>query len=241
MTNSIERMKRYLLDNRKKNYNKYIDGLIDVKTILSETDLPRHALYKAIDEIEPEATKIRKQNIEIRESKEINRIYNYMKEGIPFEYMEFDKIALFGESSKYVKETNETILKNRIYHIVKKRIEDVEYAFIKQDNLVSMVRRILAIKELEEGNSGFSVSKKFGLHTSNVYRIQKQFQENHSYLPDVNDTTANVILRNIEIYEKFLEGNKAKNLSKEYNIREEMIKLIISVMKDIFDNIKHTK
>lgn len=238
MTNSIEQMKRHLLDNERKVFNQYIEGSVDIKMILSETGLPRYAWYKAIEEIEPEATKIRKNNIEEKERKEVEKICTYIKQGIPFEYMKYDKKALFRASSKYVtEEANEIIIKNRVYNIIKKRVKDLDHAFIKFDNLLSMVKRIYAINELEEGKSGFSVSKKYGIFTSNIYRMQKQFHETKKYLIDVNEVTANVILRNIDIYNKSLEGIENELIAKEYEIDKDMVNVIIEVMKDIFDNL----
>ncbi|TDL95510.1 helix-turn-helix domain-containing protein [Macrococcus carouselicus] len=233
MANNLQKAMDYLTANNRENLNRFKEGMLDVPHITQKTGVSNRTVYKVLENIEPEAVKTRKKNIEKRRKNEITRIIDAVEQGIPYEYLNYNKADLFGYSSKFLTMDDGDKIKNRIQNLLRSYDPDSAFTFYKLDYLTKAVRRIKMLQEIEKGKTVFAVAKEFNIHSPTLYRIQKQYVESSKYLPEVTTEQNSIIIKNMKIFEDFKNNYNINKIAKVYKIDRGLVVTIIKVMKDV--------
>lgn len=226
-------MKRYLTENNREMLNKYEKGYISVKDIIKDTDLDRHYFYNVANELDGSLGEKRKEN----RFDELEKLVDQILLCIPFEYIEIDYNVVFGERSNIKSETK-TKQKVRLTNILtKNKIMPKNFKCISIERTLSTwYRTYLFSKEILAGDkSGYSIAKDYNLNPSKVYDVRDYMRnnDNNKILASESDEQEQQFLKNMEIYEKYKNGESKESLSQKYKIDIEYIGRIIESLKEI--------
>lgn len=167
-----------------------------------------------------------------------------IKENIPYEYMNIDEIKLFGKSSKYLKEKDNSVKKARITNILRESgiiISESEFKFMNYNFVETMYRKIMVIEAYKSGKSGFSISKLFNTYPSIVYKILDSYNKTGRYINNVSPLQESVFIRNINVFDKYKEGWSVNELAEKFEFKLEYLEKIIKVLLNVEKNIINFK
>lgn len=234
-----QQMIMYLTKDNRAKINEYILGYLNVKDITKETGLDRYVFYTAIEDINPDIPKIRKDN----RNEVMQNIEKQIIRCIPFENLEFDVGKIFGKNNKYesVPQYKQKIrLSNRL------RINGFElndFQFVSKSVLLSWYKRYKTREQLSLGEiSGYEIAQRYKLNTATVYGIKREMEEEKPLLHATSEAQEAMFLENIEILIEYTKKDDIQELAKLYNEEEWLIKVVIETMQEletiIKDNIK---
>lgn len=243
---SIESLISYLNKNNRRKIKAFVDGEIDIQYILRETGAKREEFYQAIHKMEDEnhIIKSRKDNVLLQRKIISEEIFEMIKENIPYEYMNIDEIKLFGKSSKYLKEKDNSVKKARITNILRESgiiISESEFKFMNYNFVETMYRKIMVIEAYKSGKSGFSISKLFNTYPSIVYKILDSYNKTGRYINNVSPLQESVFIRNINVFDKYKEGWSVNELAEKFEFKLEYLEKIIKVLLNVEKNIINFK
>lgn len=230
---SIESLIDYLTKDNRKNIRAFVDGEIDVQYIIRQTGVKREDFYRVINS---RIIKNRKDNVMLQRKLISEKIFDMIKENIPYEYMNIDEVKLFGKSSKYLKEKKSSVKKSRISNILREHgiiISESEFKFMNYNLMETVYRKIMVIESYKLGFSGYKLAKMFNTYPSIVYKILDDYNESGRYIDNVSLLQESIFKRNLELYEKYKNGTSVIDLSAEYDIKTEYLDRNINVLMDI--------
>src|SRR5699024_8830623 len=223
-----EIMIEYLVKNNRKNVQEYILGYKTVKDILKETGLPRYAFYTAINNLNTNIHKYRREHkMEI-----LSSIHKQIMRCITYEYIKFEPKQLFGRNSSFENfkiDKQKGILDN-LLDINGFDIADMH--FISLSRIFSWYKRYCVRKDLKKGaETGYQIGNKYNINKSTVYIIKREMKENKPLLSGTSDKQENILLENIEISYKYKNGETIQDLSETYHIEEWLLKILLESME----------
>ncbi|HHB0448405.1 MULTISPECIES: hypothetical protein [unclassified Staphylococcus] len=231
-----QQMIMYLTKDNRAKINEYILGYLNVKDITKETGLDRYVFYTAIEDINPDIPKIRKEN----RNKVMQDIERQIKRCIPFENLEFDVGQIFGKNNKYeaVPQYKQKIrLSNRL------RINGFEltdYQFVSKNVLLSWYKRYKTREQLKLGEiTGYQIAKKYKLNTATVYGIKREMEENKPLLHATSESQEAMFLENIDMFGEYQNKKDIKEIANKHNEEEWIVKVVIETMQELEDVIEN--
>jgi len=231
-----EIMIEYLVKNNRENVQEYILGYKTVKDILKETGLPRYAFYTAIDDLNPDIPKFRKDN----RMKILSNIHEQIKRSIPYEFIKFEPAQLFGRSSSFENfkiDKQKGILDNLL------EINGFDLSnmhFISLSRMFSWYKRYRVRKDLKKGaETGYQIGNKYNINKSTVYIIKKEMKENKPLLSSTSTTQEQIFLENIEINEQYKKGSTIQELAEKYNVEEWLLNVVLESMIYVEETIEN--
>lgn len=234
---NLELMLDYLTKDDRKNYKDYIFGYKKAKDIVEETGLPRHTFYIAVNKLDPKI----KEHKNSRKINVLNTVYQQVKRSIPFEYIEFDVEKLFGRNNKF----NDYSLKQKRNAVINKldtngfELNDAHFMTMKR--MKTWYKRYCIKQDLiKNEETGYKIAKKYKIATSVVFNIKKDLNETKPLLKSIDLKQENILLENIEIYNKYNKGATPRELSEEYNLNVWLIKVITKYVKDMIKEVTNT-
>lgn len=227
---NLDKMLDYLKKDNKQNFKEYMYGYKKVKDILQETGLPRHTFYTAIKEIDPDITEHKNS----KKLKVLNDIYIQIQRSIPFEYLEFDVEKLFGRNNKYedlsiVKKRNAVINKLNTNEFDINNIAIMSEKRIKTWYIRHCIKNDLLLNQ----ETGYKIAKKYQVVTNTVFSIKKDLHQNKPLLKSIDIEQQNILLENIDIYNKSKKGRTVKELADEYDLKVWLVKVIIKYVREM--------
>lgn len=228
-------MIEYLVKNNRENVQEYILGYKTVKDILKETGLPRYAFYTAIEELNPDIPKIKKE----KKNEILDTIHKQIMRCIPYEHIEFDAKRMFGRNGafeSYTIDKQKSILVN-LLDINGFEISD--RTFISLSRMLSWYKRYRIRNDLRKGTeTGYSIGKKYDISTSTVYIIKKNMKENKQLLTGTTLLQESILLENFEIYKQYKNGKTKEQLIEDYNIEQWILNILLNSMRIVEETIE---
>lgn len=242
--NDREKAKNFLSENNRERLKDYINGYYTVATLTKEADVDRSMLYLAISDLDPDATKKRK-DIKFDILKDLVEKINLC---IPYEQMGLDLERLMGKDSGFINKpiaTQKKRISDLRYRTSQKQIEfDKDFEFILQKKVNAWYRNYLIHKEIEEGVvTPYKIAKKYGVDPRKVYEINSFFAKDS----DENKTKKNGVtleqkqrfLENVKIFEEYEAGVDITKLSSKYDFnKEDLVQKIISSIEEAKSQLK---
>lgn len=225
------RMINYLTQNNREKLSQYIKGHLSVTDICEETGMPRYVFYTAINTINPNITKLRR-NTKVGE---LNIIMEQLSQAIPYEFVQFDDSKVFKNVENF-RNISDNYQKIQIRNTLSKHDFDLkDIKMINIDSCYTWLKKYLAKQDLLEGKlTGYKIAKKLGIYTNEVYYIKKVIANNGKYLvKNISSKQEEAFQQNMKIYEEYIEGLSTKTLSQTYDIEEWIINIVISVFKEL--------
>lgn len=234
---NLELMLKYLTKDDRKNYKDYIFGYKKAKDIIEETGLPRHTFYIAVNKIDPNI----KEHKNSRKLTALNIVYQQVKRSIPFEYIEFDVEKLFGRNNKF-DEYSLTKKRNAVINKLNANEFDLKDAYFMTMKRMKTWYKRYCIKQdlIKNEETGYKIAKKYQIATSLVFNIKNELNETTPLLKSIDLKQENIMLQNIEIYEKYKQGSTPRELSEAYNLNVWLIKVITKYVKDMINEVTNT-
>lgn len=225
------RMINYLTQNNREKLSQYIKGHLSVTDICEETGMPRYVFYTAINTINPDITKLRR-NTKVGE---LNIIMEQLSQAIPYEFVQFDDSKVFKNVENF-RGISDTYQKIQIRNTLTKHDFDLkDIKMVNIDSCFTWFKKYLVKQDLLDGKlTGYKIAKKLGIYTNEVYYIKKVIANNGKYLvKNISSKQEEAFQQNMKIYEEYIEGQSTKTLSQIYDIEEWIINIVISVFKEL--------
>lgn len=225
------RMINYLTQNNREKLSQYIKGHLSVTDICEETGMPRYVFYTAINTINPDITKLRR-NTKVGE---LNIIMEQLSQAIPYEFIQFDDSKVFKNVENF-RGISDNYQKIQIRNTLTKHDFDLkDIKMVNIDSCFTWFKKYLVKQDLLEGKlTGYKIAKKLGIYTNEVYYIKKVIANNGKYLvKNISSKQEEAFQQNMKIYEEYIEGQSTKTLSQIYDIEEWIINIVISVFKEL--------
>lgn len=232
-----ERAKTFLSENNNAKLNDFINGYYTMATLTKEAGVDRSMLYLAMSDLDPNATKKRKE-IKFDILKDLVEQINVC---IPYEHMDIDLERLMGKDSDFVNKpiaTQKRRISDLRYRTSQKQIDfDKDFEFILQKKVNAWYRNYLIHKEIEERVAIPSdIAKKYGVDPRKVYEINAFFDENPNQhnikKKGVTLEQKQRFLENVKMFEEHEAGIDITDLSKKYELDEDLVKRIISSVEE---------
>ncbi|MDW4023654.1 hypothetical protein QI305_12060 [Staphylococcus saprophyticus] len=236
-TNTRESAKKFLSKNNYARLNDYINGYYTMATLTKEAEADRSILYLAISDLDPNATKKRKE-IKFDILKDLVEKINVC---IPYEHMDIDLERLMGKDSDFVNKpiaTQKRRISDLRYRTSQKQIDfDKEFEFILQKKVNTWYRNYLIHKEIEEKvATPYKIAKKYGVDPRKIYEVNDFFNvnatENKIKKNGVTLEQKQRFLENVKIFEEHEAGMDINDLAKKYELNEDLVKRIISSIEE---------
>lgn len=225
------RMINYLTQNNREKLSQYIKGHLSVTDICEETGMPRYVFYTAINTINPDITKLRR-NTKVGE---LNIIMEQLSQAIPYEFVQFDDSKVFKNVENF-RGISDNYQKIQIRNTLTKHDFDLkDIKMVNIDSCFTWFKKYLVKQDLLDGKlTGYKIAKKLGIYTNEVYYIKKVIANNGKYLvKNISSKQEEAFQQNMKIYEEYIEGQSTKTLSQTYDIEEWIINIVISVFKEL--------
>lgn len=224
-------MINYLTQNNREKLSQYIKGHLSVTDICEETGMPRYVFYTAINTINPNITKLRR-NTKVGE---LNIIMEQLSQAIPYEFVQFDDSKVFKNVENF-RGISDNYQKIQIRNTLTKHDFDLkDIKMVNIDSCFTWFKKYLVKQDLLDGKlTGYKIAKKLGIYTNEVYYIKKVIANNGKYLvKNISSKQEEAFQQNMKIYEEYIEGQSTKTLSQTYDIEEWIINIVISVFKEL--------
>lgn len=224
----------YLERDDKSKLKEFEKGYIDTKEILADLNVPRQNLYLALWEEYPHVIENRKQH----RTNVFKYLIKQIKNCIPIEYVSFDGKSYFGKNSLYHTEPLDK-QKLRITRNFKSYESELEgFVFITKKTLYVWYRDYKIIEELKSGDKTITqLSKKYKTPNTNITKLKNNYEEGKRFKVKAPIEQEKVFMRNIQIYGQYVSGKTIDQLSKEYDISEEICNKIIESLDDVKSDI----
>lgn len=220
-----------MTQNNREKLSQYIKGHLSVTDICEETGMPRYVFYTAINTINPDITKLRR-NTKVGE---LNIIMEQLSQAIPYEFVQFDDSKVFKNVENF-RGISDTYQKIQIRNTLTKHDFDLkDIKMVNIDSCFTWFKKYLVKQDLLDGKlTGYKIAKKLGIYTNEVYYIKKVIANNGKYLvKNISSKQEEAFQQNMKIYEEYIEGQSTKTLSQIYDIEEWIINIVISVFKEL--------
>ncbi|MGY0683140.1 hypothetical protein ACW7DJ_00495 (plasmid) [Mammaliicoccus sciuri] len=225
------RMINYLTQNNREKLSQYIKGHLSVTDICEETGMPRYVFYTAINTINPDITKLRRNT----KVSELNIIMEQLLQAIPYEFVQFDDSKVFKNVENF-RGISDNYQKIQIRNTLTKHDFDLkDIKMVNIDSCFTWFKKYLVKQDLLDGKlTGYKIAKKLGIYTNEVYYIKKVIANNGKYLvKNISSKQEEAFQQNMKIYEEYIEGQSTETLSQIYDIEEWIINIVISVFKEL--------
>jgi len=241
--NDRTRAKNFLSENNRERLNDYINGYYTMATLTKEVDVDRSILYLAISDLDPEATKKRKE-IKFDILKDLVEKINVC---IPYEHMDIDLERLMGKDSDFINKpiaTQKRRISDLRYRTSQKQIDfDKDFEFILQKKVNAWYRNYLIHKEIEEKvATPYKIAKKYGVDPRKVYEINAFFDGNPTESKvkksGVTLEQKKQFLENVKIFEEYEAGMDITELSKKHKLNENLIQRIVLSIEEAKKQLK---
>lgn len=220
-----------MTQNNREKLSQYIKGHLSVTDICEETGMPRYVFYTAINTINPDITKLRR-NTKVGE---LNIIMEQLSQAIPYEFVQFDDSKVFKNVENF-RGISDNYQKIQIRNTLTKHDFDLkDIKMVNIDSCFTWFKKYLVKQDLIDGKlTGYKIAKKLGIYTNEVYYIKKVIANNGKYLvKNISSKQEEAFQQNMKIYEEYIEGQSTKTLSQTYDIEEWIINIVISVFKEL--------
>ncbi|WP_312683592.1 hypothetical protein [Mammaliicoccus sciuri] len=220
-----------MTQNNREKLSQYIKGHLSVTDICEETGMPRYVFYTAINTINPDITKLRR-NTKVGE---LNIIMEQLSQAIPYEFVQFDDSKVFKNVENF-RGISDNYQKIQIRNTLTKHDFDLkDIKMVNIDSCFTWFKKYLVKQDLLDGKlTGYKIAKKLGIYTNEVYYIKKVIANNGKYLvKNISSKQEEAFQQNMKIYEEYIEGQSTKTLSQIYDIEEWIINIVISVFKEL--------
>ncbi len=231
-----QKMIMYLTQNNREKIYEYIMGYMNVRDILKETGAPRYAFYTAIEEINPEIPKLRKDN----RDEQLKIIQKQILRSIPFVYLKFDIDKLFGRNGNFKKESIQKQKTAILRRLNDSNLSLNDFIFVSKNWMESWYKKVLIYEDHKKGCTGMSIARRYNVSTTFVYTFIAKLNDNNNRLIDaVCYEQERIIIENINILRDYRKGKTIENISKEYEIEEWLVNIIIDCMIEIDESVKN--
>lgn len=232
-------MHHYLTKNNYEKYNDYIKGYYSAVNLADDAGVKRGIFYIIAESIDPDVIEKRKQ----KRNEKLKYIERAIKHVIPYEYMEFDQLGLFGYE-RYSK--NRTVSKDKtdVAVMLKQNKNDLDgFKFIVQSKMVAWYKNYLVsneIKHLDEtGKTLSEIARQNDMKTKKIYAFRDFVYENNGrFLKGVSEEQEKVFIHNCEMYKEYKETEiTEEKLAEKYSIPTIYLTPLINAYKDAEEKI----
>ena len=226
----------YLTQNNREKIYEYIMGYLNVRDILKETRAPRYAFYTAIEEINPEIPKLRKDN----RDEQLKIIQKQILRSIPFVYLKFDIDKLFGRNGNFKKESIQKQKTAILRRLNDSNLSLNDFIFVSKNWMESWYKKVLIYEDHKKGCTGMSIARRYNVSTTFVYTFIAKLNDNNNRLIDaVCYEQERIIIENINILRNYRKGKTIESISKDYEIEEWLVNIIIDCMNEIDESVRN--
>lgn len=228
-----QKMFMYLTKDNYKKYNEYIEGYYSAINLADDIGVQRITFYQVAENIDPKVIEKRKEKRQAR----LSYIEHAIKNVVPYEYMEFDELGLFG-FDRHSKNRPLNKSKMDVAVMLKQNKNDLNgFKFISFKNMQPWYKKYLVsleIKNNESGKKGTEIAREYNMLPNKFYELKKYMDEHDGrILSDITTTQEKVFITNAEMYHDYLDNKLSiEQLSKKYGREEIYIKPLLEAFSD---------
>lgn len=223
MTKKVKVIEQYLTQNNNEVLNELIENKRTQQSIAEQFGVSKPTVSYVLLKIEPNFRTLHRQNI----VGILETLKYYLEHGIPLFILLEEGFAdrLWLKDTKDIdKSANALFFKFRQYGVVKK-VNRTDFA---SDYLVQRILETIKIETLyHQGLTNKDILKHVNVSKSKISKVISNIEHFNKAMPLVSDILYKSIKRNKLIYDDFVKHGK---LTKNYNLSEEEIKLILKTM-----------
>lgn len=237
--NEKQKMYTYLTKDNYKKFNEYLEGYYSAINLAEDLGVDRTVVYQAAEDIDSKVIEKRKE----KRSSRLSYIANAIRNVVPYEYMEFDELGLFG-NERYSKNRPTNKSKIDVAVMLKQNKNNLEgFKFISFRNMVPWYKKYLVSLEInnigETGKKGAQIARDHSMLPNKYYELKKYMDENEGrILSDVPLKQEKVFIKNARMYEDYKQNKGSiEYLSNEYNCDSTYIKPLLKAFSEAEDKI----
>ncbi|MEX2935952.1 hypothetical protein [Staphylococcus saprophyticus] len=228
-----QKMFTYLTKDNYKKYNEYLEGYYSAINLANDIGVQRTVFYQVAENIDPKVIEKRKEKRQAR----LSYIEQAIKNVVPYEYMEFDELGLFG-FDRHSKNRPINKSKMDVAVMLKQNNNDLNgFKFISFKNMQPWYKKYLVSLEIQNnqsGKKGTEIAREYNMLPNKYYELKKYMDENEGrILSDVTLTQEEVFIKNAEMYRDYSDNNLSlQQLSEKYDRNEIYINPLLKAFSD---------
>ena len=228
-----QKMFMYLTKDNYKKYNEYLEGYYSAINLADDIGVQRVTFYQVAESIDPKVIEKRKEKRRAR----LSYIEHAIKNVVPYEYMEFDELGLFG-FDRHSKNRPLNKSKMDVAVMLKQNKNDLNgFKFISFKNMQPWYKKYLVSLEIqnnESGKKGTEIARAYNMLPNKYYELKKYMDENDGrILSDVTLDQEKVFIANAKMFRDYSDNNLSlEQLSEKYNRAEIYIKPLLEAFSD---------